>query len=132
MLGLVVFIAQVELGSAGAVEPLAEELVDVGVRGFFDGFREIGGDYVFAAIHFEVVLEAAIESVFAELVAKHVENPAAFGVGVAVKFAGIVEVVPDDGLAVEIGFCEPLARGSPIVRSRPALCRSEIPSRRIP
>ena len=49
-----------------------------------------------------------IEGIFAELMAEHVKNPAAFGVSVAVKFAGIVEVVADDGFAVEIGFVEPL------------------------
>ena len=113
VLRVVVLVAKVELGSARAVEPLVEELVDVGVRGFFDGFGEIGGDHVFAAIHFEIVLQAAIESVLAKLVAEHVENPAAFGVGVAVEFAGIVEVVADDGLVIEIGLLEPFACGVP-------------------
>src|ERR1700692_2683141 len=113
MLRVVISIAQVEFGSAGAVQPLVKELVDVAVRGFFHGSCEIGGDYVFAAIYFEVVLEAVVESVFAELVAKHVENQAALGVSVAVKFAGIVEVVADRGLAVEIGFFEPLVSALP-------------------
>ena len=105
----VVGIAQVEFRRACAVQPLAEELVHVRVRGFFDSFGEIGGNNVLAAIRFEIMFQAAVKSVFAELVAKHVENPPALAVSVAVEFAGIVEIVANDRLVPEVAACEPLA-----------------------
>ena len=111
--GVVVGVAEIELGSARTIEPLAEKSIDVSVRGFFDGFGEIGGHHVFAAVDFEIVLEAKIESVVAELVAEHVKNPAAFRVGVAVELAGIIEVMANDGLVVSIGLPEPLAIALP-------------------
>src|SRR5919108_1832540 len=45
--------------------------------------------------------------------AKHVQSPAAFPVGVAIEFAGIVEVVADDGLVKEIGVAKPAASTFP-------------------
>src|SRR5438445_12162856 len=41
--------------------------------------------------------------------AKHVENPPAFAVSVAIEFAGIIEVVANDRLVPEVPACEPLA-----------------------
>src|ERR1700722_5467463 len=46
----VVRVGEIKFRSARAVDPLLEEPVDVDVRGFFDGFDEIGSDDVFAAI----------------------------------------------------------------------------------
>src|SRR5260370_14025137 len=79
------------------------------MRGFFDGFGEIGGDNILTAIPFEIVLQGTVESVFTELVAKHVEDPSSFAVSVAVEFARIVEVVAHDRFVPEIAACEPLA-----------------------
>src|SRR6266852_7987326 len=101
MLGVVVRVTDVKLGSAGAVNPLIEESLHVQMIGFLDGFNEVGSHYVLAAIHLQIVMQSAIESVFANLVAKHVQNQAAFAVGVAVEFAGVVKVVAHDGLGVE-------------------------------
>ena len=103
MLFGVVDVGEIKFWSAGAVDPLVEEAIDVDVRGFFDGFDQVGSDDVFAAIDFEIVLEAAPEGVVAELVAKHVEHPAAFAIGVAVEFLGLVEIAADDWFFVEIG-----------------------------
>src|SRR5260370_1346293 len=43
MLLVVVGVAQVKFRRACSVQPLAEELVDIGGRGLFDSFGEIGG-----------------------------------------------------------------------------------------
>src|SRR6266852_4783013 len=58
-------------------------------------------------------MQSAIESVFANLVAKHVQNQAAFAVGVAVEFAGVVKVVAYDGLGVESARPQPLLHAGP-------------------
>ncbi len=113
MLFGVVGVAQVEFRRARAVHPLAEELVDVGMRGLFDGLGKIGGNNVFAAIHLEILLDAAVKSVFTDLVTKHVEDPAAFSVSVAVELTGIVEIVAHDRLVPEIAAFEPFARVVP-------------------
>ena len=105
----VVGVGEVESWCAGAVDPLLEEAVDIGVRGFFDGFDEVGRDHVFAAIDLEVVLKTAPEGIVTELMAEHVENPAAFAVGVVVEFFGLIEIAAEDGLFVEAGSGEPVA-----------------------
>ena len=104
----VVGIGEIEFRSAGAVDPLLEEAIDVDVRCFFDGFDEIGRDDVLAAIDFEIVLDATPEGVVAELMAEHVENPTAFAVGVVVEFLGFVEIATNDGFVVEAGAGEPV------------------------
>ncbi len=109
----VVGVAQVKFRRACPVQPLAEELVDVGMRGLFDGLREIGGYNVFTAIHLEIVLDAAVKGVFAELVAQHIQHPAAFAVSVAVELAGIVEVVTHDRLVPQVVASEPFPRVVP-------------------
>ena len=80
---------------------------------FLHGFDKIRSDDVFAAVHFKVVLETAIKGVFTKLVAKHGKNPAALGVSITIKLAGIVEVVADDRLVEKIALAEPLARAFP-------------------
>ena len=113
MFVVIVGIAQVEFWRARAIKPLAEELVHVVVGRFLHGFDEICSDDVFAAVHFKVVLETAIKGVFTKLVAKHGKNPAALGVSITIKLAGIVEVVADDRLVEKIALAEPLARAFP-------------------
>ena len=70
----------------------------------FDRFGEVGSDHIFAAVHFEVVLESTIESIIAKLMTKHVQDPTTLGVGVAVKFTGVVEVETNDRLAEKVAF----------------------------
>ena len=126
----VIRVGDVEFRSAGAVDPLLEEAVDVDVRGFFDGFDKIGCDDVFAAIDFEIVLDAAPEGVVAELMAEHVENPAAFAVSVVVEFFGLVEIATDDGFVVEAGAWRTSCAQSSRDCRRHDLCRNAIRSRR--
>src|SRR6266849_9302334 len=83
------------------------------MRSLFDGLGEIRGYNVFAAIRLEIMLEAAVKSVFAYLVTKHVKDPASFAVGVAVELAGIVEIVANDRLVPETAAFEPFARAIP-------------------
>ncbi len=59
------------------------------------------------------MLEAAVKRVLPELMTEHVQDPATFGVGIAIEFAGILEIVADDGLAEKIGLSEPAARTLP-------------------
>src|SRR4029077_5454447 len=96
VLSAVIRIADFKLWRAGSVNPLVKELLDVNVIGFFDGLDEIGGDYVLAAIDFQVVPQAAIESILADLPAKHVQHQAALSISVVVKLAGVVKVVAND------------------------------------
>src|SRR6266480_3060127 len=56
------------------------------------------------------MLDAAVKNVFANLVAKHVEDPGCLIVSVAVELAGIIEVVAHDRFFPEIAAFEPLAR----------------------
>src|SRR2546429_1283835 len=55
------------------------------------------------------MFQAAVKSVFAELVAKHIENPPALAISVAVEFTGIIEIVANDWLVPEVAAREPLA-----------------------
>jgi len=109
----VVGVAQVEFRRACTVQPLLKNWSTLVCVASSTAFGEIGRDNVFAAIHFEIALEAAVKSVFANLVAKHVEDPACFIVSVAVEFAGVIEVVAHDRLVPEIAAFEPLARVIP-------------------
>src|SRR2546421_2283949 len=59
------------------------------------------------------MLDAAVKNVFANLVAKHVEDPGCLIVSVAVELAGIIEVVAHDRFFPEIAAFEPLARITP-------------------
>src|SRR5580700_5992366 len=68
MLGLIEGVAEVKLRRAGSVNPLTEELVDIGVRGFFDGLGKIGSQNIFAAIRFQIMFQPGIERIFTKLV----------------------------------------------------------------
>src|SRR5260370_4284084 len=87
MLGVVVGVADVKLRSSRAVNPFVEELLHVNVIRFFDGLDEIRGDDVFAAMDFEVVPQAAIESILANLVSEHVQHQTALSVRLIAKLA---------------------------------------------
>src|SRR5713101_3914807 len=118
MLCVIMRIADIELWCACAVNPLIEKLLDVSMIRFVDGLDEIGGDDVLAAVDLEVMPQAAIKSIVANLLAKHVQHQAALAVSVVVKFAGVVEIVPHDRLAIESGLSEPFVnRGPPIIIS---------------
>src|SRR3979409_528683 len=93
MLGVVIRVGDIELWRACAVNPLIEKLLDVDMIGFVDGFDEIRGDDVPAAMDFEVMAQSAVKSIFANLPAKHVQHQTALAVGVVVKFAGVVKIV---------------------------------------
>ncbi len=105
----IIGVAQVELRRACSIHPLAEKLVDIGMRGLFDGLRQIGADNVFPAVHFKVMLDACIKGLVANLVAQHVKDPATFVVRVLVEFAGIIKVVAHEWLVPEIAALEPFA-----------------------
>src|SRR5437764_15375127 len=117
MLGVVIAVGQVEFRSTGAVDPFSEEAIVVDVGSFLDGCDEIGGDYVLAAVDFEIVLYAAPEMFLADLMTEHVENEPGFFVGVSVKLigSGIVEIEAHDGFVEEVGLPEPFAGGVPAV-----------------
>jgi len=110
---VVVGIAQIKLGSACAVQPLAEELIDIGVGGLFDGFGEIRGDDVFAAVGFEIALSWSDKTHHRRVDDAAYRGPSAFAIGVPVKFAGIVEVMTHNRLVPEILAFEPLTGGFP-------------------
>src|SRR5260370_12331371 len=116
MLGIIIRIADIELWCACAVNPLIEKLLDVRMIRFVDGLDEIGGDDVLAAIDLEIVPQAAIKSIFANLLAKHVQHQATLAVSVVVKFAGVVEIVPHDWLAVQSGLGEPFVDCGPSIK----------------
>ncbi len=80
---------------------------------FVDRSDQVGGDYVFAAIGFQVMVQSAIKGLFANLLAKHVQNEAAFAVGVVVKLARVVEIVAHNRLAVQIRLAHPLLHRLP-------------------
>src|SRR5260370_36020841 len=113
MLGSSVAVADDKLRGSRAVNPFVEELLPVNVIRFFDGLDEIRGDDVFAAMDFEIVPQAAIESILANLVAEHVQHQSALSVSVVVKLAGVVKIVPHDRLAVQVGLAEPLLDRAP-------------------
>src|SRR5260370_21909816 len=45
--------------------------------------------------------------------AEHVKHPTTLAVGIAVEFAGVIEIVTHDGLGIEIRLLEPFARITP-------------------
>ena len=127
-LRLVVGIADIEFRRTRSVNPLIEKLIDVCVCGFFNRFGQIRRDYILAAIHFQIVFQSSIELFGAKLMAKHVQSPAAFVIGVAIELAGIVEVVTNDRFGVEIAAWRTKCARHPSDRNRPCLCRSAAPS----
>src|SRR5258706_5059778 len=87
MLCVVVRVGDVKLRGTGAVNPLIEKLLQINVIRFVNGPDQVRGDYVFAAIGFQVMPQAAIESIFANLLAKHVQDEGALSVGAVLKLA---------------------------------------------
>src|SRR6266403_4973710 len=115
MLYVVIRIRDIELWRACAVNPLIEKLLDVRMIGFVDGFDEIRGDDVLAAMDFEVMAQSTVKSIFANLLAKHVQHQTALAAGVVVKFAGVVKIVAHDWLGVETGLREPFVDRGPSI-----------------
>ena len=109
----VIGVAEVELGSARAVNPLVEKLADIGVGGFLNGFDEIRGHHIFSAIDLQIMFQRAVEGLFAQLMPQHVQHPAALVVNVAVEFRGIVKIETHNRLIVKIRLREPLPRVVP-------------------
>src|SRR5229473_8422525 len=108
MLAVLIRVADFKLRRARAVNPFVEKLLHINVISFFDGLDEIGGDYILAAIDLQVVPQATIESILANLLAKHVQYQAALSISVVVKLAGVVKIVPYDRLGVQAGLADPL------------------------
>src|ERR1700687_4145133 len=91
MLAVFIRVADVKLRRACAINPLVEELLHIEVIRFLDGLDEIRGDHVFPAIDFQVVPQASVESILANLLAKHVQNQPTLSISVSVKLAGVVK-----------------------------------------
>src|SRR5216683_6925840 len=100
MLSVVIGVANVKPRRARAVNPLIEELLLIDVICLFNSSDKIRRDHILAAIDLQVAPQAAIESILANLVAKHVQHQAALSISVAVKLAGVVKIVPHGRLAV--------------------------------
>src|SRR5258707_15406092 len=96
MLGVVIRVGDIELWRACTVNPLIEKLLEVGMIGFVDGFDEIGGGYVLAALDFEGMGAPAVKTTFANFSAKAVQHQAAPPVSAVVKFAGVLKTAAHD------------------------------------
>src|SRR6266478_6489480 len=100
MLPVVIRVADVKLWRARAVNPLVEELLHIDVICLFNSSDKIRRDHVLAAIDLQVAPQAAIESILANLLAKHIQHKAALSISVVVKLAGVVKIVPHGRLGV--------------------------------
>ena len=87
VLPIVIRVAQIKLRRSRAIHPLREKLVDISVRFLFDRFRQIRTDHVLPAICFQIVLQPAIECVFSQLMAQHIQHQPTLAICIAIKFA---------------------------------------------
>src|SRR5580693_2214433 len=107
MRGGVVGVVDFIFRSAGAPNPLMEEVVNIRRGGMVDRFFEVGGYDVLSAISFQVVMQAAEKIVVAQFGAQHFQHPAAFVINVAGVFDAIGEIARDDRDGIEALLPEP-------------------------
>ncbi len=109
----VIGVAQIKFRRSRSIDPLREKLIQVGMRFFFNRFRQVRGDHIFPAIHFQIMFQSAVKRIVAELVSQHVQHQPAFSVGISIKLARIIKVMPHNWLGPQIWLPEPLAHAGP-------------------